>query len=256
MWAEVARLNAGLSSRELCPSLEDGASREAVVAVAQHLLDGPLNQAALAFEFMPYARRLNLAHELEEIVAGVMGTLWVVSEEALARKLLARAQQVIPLYAHSDAFGVAHEEPALFALLVRGRWLLRNNLGKRAVAIGAQLSKAQHPALRQAGQLLIGNGEQVARAPRLFDVLGCGTVLYGTSEQQLNGRYLKTQYWALWYIPLFPLARYEVSDIPNGWRFHARVPFSMRQHMWRWLWAVLPVAAVVGYWLHRSNVTG
>jgi hypothetical protein len=107
--------------------------------------------------------------------------------------------------------------------------------------------------LRQAAEALLGHGETVARAPRLFEVLGCGTVLYGSDARALSGRYFKTHYVALWFVPVFPLARYQVSDIPDGWRFHARVPFSTGQRVWRGLVVLLTVAPVVAYLRQRLS---
>jgi tetratricopeptide (TPR) repeat protein len=74
----------------------------------------------------------------------------------------------------------------------------------------------------------------IGSPPSLSTVNGIGMMLYGKRDFDEDTRtYVKTQWFTLAFIPIFPAGAYRVADAPNGgWFFLGRVPVSGVARMW------------------------
>lgn len=84
--------------------------------------------------------------------------------------------------------------------------------------------------------------EAVSSAPILSSINGIGFTLYGSSDEDpMTGSYVATYYFIFFAIPLFPIARYKVLPINNGYRFLGKVPLRTfdKLHIAAFLGAVL-----------------
>jgi tetratricopeptide (TPR) repeat protein len=82
-------------------------------------------------------------------------------------------------------------------------------------------------------------GKPIKSAPTLYTLNGCGTVLYGD-----------TQYFALIFIPILPLARFSVEQVgKKQYKFFGK----LKLHHWQQIWIYLFVAAIgfliINYWI-------
>ena len=65
----------------------------------------------------------------------------------------------------------------------------------------------------------------ISSAPGLYTVNGIGTTMYGlTDYDPSSSSYLSTYYFVFFAIPLFPIRRYRVIPIDNGYRFLGKAP--------------------------------
>lgn len=65
----------------------------------------------------------------------------------------------------------------------------------------------------------------ISSAPTLHTINGIGTTMYGlTDYDPASGSYLSTYYFVFFAIPLFPIRRYRVIPIDNGYRFLGKAP--------------------------------
>ena len=72
---------------------------------------------------------------------------------------------------------------------------------------------------------LYGNLTQISSAPSLYTINGTGTTMYGSTDHDpASGSYLSTQYFVFFAIPIFPISRYRVIPIGNGYRFLGKAP--------------------------------
>jgi hypothetical protein len=78
------------------------------------------------------------------------------------------------------------------------------------------------------------------RSPVLSTLNGLGASVYGSSDRDSDGAYIKTHYLVFVFVPVFPLAQYLVKDAERGWYFLGKVPMSTPI----WIWNRLGVAAV------------
>src|SRR5262249_12396216 len=70
-------------------------------------------------------------------------------------------------------------------------------------------------------------------APSLSRVAGIGCVVRGRRDADApTGTYVTTHYFTLFFVPLFALGAYRVSDAPEGWYFHGREPLSPGARAW------------------------
>ena len=81
------------------------------------------------------------------------------------------------------------------------------------------------------------------RNPVLYTVNGVGAAVYGQSDPDPDGTYVKSHFVVFAFVPLFPLAQYLVADAGNGgWYFLGKVPMSWPLRVWN----RLVVAAAAG----------
>ncbi len=65
------------------------------------------------------------------------------------------------------------------------------------------------------------------KPPSLGRLNGVGTGMYGRSSPADDGTYIKTLAFSVFWVPVFPIAQYLVSDAEDkGWYFHGKVPMS------------------------------
>src|SRR5262249_34901571 len=82
------------------------------------------------------------------------------------------------------------------------------------------------------------------RAPVLTTLNGLGASVYGASDRDPDGSYVKTHFLVFLFVPLFPLAQYLVKDAERGWYFPGKVPMSTPIRIWNRL-VVLGIFAAV-----------
>jgi hypothetical protein len=70
------------------------------------------------------------------------------------------------------------------------------------------------------------------RMPVLHTVNGMGAALYGTSDADADGTYVKTHFLVFVFVPFFPLSQYLVRDADRGWYFLGKVPMSAPVRLW------------------------
>ncbi|MEO8361816.1 MAG: hypothetical protein ABI672_17405, partial [Vicinamibacteria bacterium] len=83
-----------------------------------------------------------------------------------------------------------------------------------------------------------------AGAPVLGSLNGIGATVYGDSDHDTDGTYVKTHFLILVFVPIFPFAQYLVSDAPEkgkAWYFLGKVPLSGPV----WFWNRLVVTGVI-----------
>jgi hypothetical protein len=84
----------------------------------------------------------------------------------------------------------------------------------------------------------------IRRMPVLHTVNGIGATVYGGSDKDLDGSYVKTHFLVFAFAPLFPLAQYLVRDADRGWYFLGKVPMSTPIRIWNRL-VVLAIFAAL-----------
>ncbi len=71
------------------------------------------------------------------------------------------------------------------------------------------------------------------RMPVLHTVNGMGASVYGGSDRDPDGSYIKTHFLVFLFVPIFPLAQYLVKDAAEkGWYFLGKVPMSTPVRIW------------------------
>lgn len=98
--------------------------------------------------------------------------------------------------------------------------------------------------------------EPVNGAPSVFNINGCGLMLYGRRDFDSNtGTYLTTQCLTLIFIPLLCLKTFRVADNANGgWAIIGREPMSWLAKGWSLLsmW-LLAVGIGMAYWFSHTS---
>ena len=83
------------------------------------------------------------------------------------------------------------------------------------------------------------NGTPIKSAPTLYTLNGCGTTLYGD-----------TQYFALIFIPILPLARFSVENVGNNsYNFFGRLNLHPWQQIWQYLFVTAIGFLLISYWI-------
>lgn len=73
-----------------------------------------------------------------------------------------------------------------------------------------------------------GNLKPIDYAPTLYTINGCGAMLWGsTGYNPLTGQYIATYYFVLFFIPIFPIGRYLVSNNGKEYRFFGKLPLRL-----------------------------
>lgn len=85
------------------------------------------------------------------------------------------------------------------------------------------------------------------RSPMLSTLNGIGAKVYGSSEQESDGTYIKSHYLVFAFIPLVPLSQYLVLDAPDGkgWHFIGKVPLNAFHYVWRRIMSLSALAALL-----------
>ncbi len=194
------------------------------------------------------ADRSALHSGLQDMASQLVALLVGLKRHDDARALLHDTLKVVPSNEVRGELGAATRELELFDRLMFARWARSRGEGKKAIREAHDIARAsREPALIAAAKAL---SEQAvpASAPKLYTVNGFGTKLYGRSDAQPDGTYTATLYLVGLFVPLFPLARYVVSDGPNGsWYFHGKKPLSRLQVLYRRGALVAVALATVGY---------
>lgn len=88
-----------------------------------------------------------------------------------------------------------------------------------------------------------------AKAPKLGRLNGVGVGMYGGSAvDPADGSYVKTRWFSVFWVPVFPIDQWIVQDAEDGggWYFHAKVPLDLSIRRMRAVAvAVLALVAVV-----------
>jgi hypothetical protein len=83
------------------------------------------------------------------------------------------------------------------------------------------------------------------RMPVLQTINGVGASVYGGSDRDRDGSYVKTHFLVVLFAPVFPLAQYLVKDADGGgWYFLGKVPMSTPVRIWNRL-VVVGILAMV-----------
>ena len=94
-----------------------------------------------------------------------------------------------------------------------------------------------------------------SRSPALGTMNGIGAMLYGASERDLDGSYVKSHFLVFAFVPVFPFAQYLVKDAEGGgdrsWYIIAKVPTSVGLRLWRGA-VVAVVMATLGITAFRT----
>lgn len=87
----------------------------------------------------------------------------------------------------------------------------------------------------------------IKKAPAMRTLNGIGTKLYGCSDRDAStGRYISTLYFVILYIPVFPIARYKVSDEGgNMYRFYGKARLRTMDKIHRWAFIGLVVIWII-----------
>jgi tetratricopeptide (TPR) repeat protein len=85
----------------------------------------------------------------------------------------------------------------------------------------------------------------IRRMPVLHTVNGIGASVYGGSDRDPDGSYVKTHFLVAVFVPIFPLAQYLVKDADRGWYFLGKVPMSTPVRIWNRLVVIGIFAAVL-----------
>lgn len=132
----------------------------------------------------------------------------------------------------------------------------------RALALGP--SDSMRDALRRDLEILQGNVAAAANealwdgivpvrsAPTMRTLNGIGTKMYGASRFEADRRYeLSNLYFTIWFLPIFPLARYLVQREGDAYRFFGQAPWTkwMKVH----LGASFATAVVAFLWIGSAS---
>ncbi|WP_223513867.1 hypothetical protein [Pseudomonas sp. GL-B-19] len=97
--------------------------------------------------------------------------------------------------------------------------LLENAL-KLATEVKLRQRLSENLVIVKANHASFGDLEPVENAPSLRTINGVGVTLYGSADKNpSNGSYMATYYFVLFFIPIFPIARYRVIPTGGGFRF-------------------------------------
>ncbi len=97
--------------------------------------------------------------------------------------------------------------------------LLENAL-KLASDVKLRQKLNENLAIVKANHASLGDLEPIEKAPSLCTFNGIGVTLYGsTDENPSDGSYMATYYFVIFFIPIFPIARYRVIPTIGGYRF-------------------------------------
>jgi tetratricopeptide (TPR) repeat protein len=95
------------------------------------------------------------------------------------------------------------------------------------------------------------------RPPALGTMNGVGASLYGKSDGDFDGSYVKTHFLVFLFVPVFPFAQYLVRDAEGGgWYVMAKVPTSSWLRLWRGVFVgavVVAMGAAAVRVLHASR---
>lgn len=85
-------------------------------------------------------------------------------------------------------------------------------------------------------------------SPRLASLNGIGATVYGSSDRDVDGTYVKTHFFIVVFVPILPLAQFLVRDGDNpsqkSWLFMGRLPMAPSLRIWRSLFAAAVIASV------------
>jgi len=72
---------------------------------------------------------------------------------------------------------------------------------------------------------LYGDLTPISSAPGLYTINGIGTTMYGSTDHDpASGSYISTYYFAVLFMPIFPISRYRVIPTGKGYRFLGKAP--------------------------------
>jgi len=91
---------------------------------------------------------------------------------------------------------------------------------------------------------------RAAKAPSLLTFNGIGTRLVGRRDaDEETGTYLKTQCFAILFLPILWLRAFRVKDAPGrGWYFFGREPLSAFEKAWNTMVLAAILAAAGWFW--------
>lgn len=96
---------------------------------------------------------------------------------------------------------------------------------RRAKSEGIKAQVLKNLAIASQRQEELRGLTPVRSAPSLFSANGIGMTLYGSTDRDVrNGSFISTYYLIILAIPLFPLARYRVTQQGNSYRFLGKAP--------------------------------
>ena len=101
-------------------------------------------------------------------------------------------------------------EPCV-ALLARALELATDTALRQRISENLATTKSNHANLSDC--------DPISKAPSLHTVNSIGFTLYGRTDPRPGGSYMATYYFVVLAIPIFPIARYRVIPIANGYRF-------------------------------------
>jgi len=129
-----------------------------------------------------------------------------------------------------DALAREHEDPQLFPDEVRS--LYDAGKARRARQVLLRLARQEPNETRSALQQDVADDprlwlDPVSKPPKMYTLNGFGTTLYGKSKPAADGTYIATLWFALLFVPVWPLGSYLVAPAQDGgWFFIAKAPFS------------------------------
>ena len=127
--------------------------------------------------------------------------------------------------------------------------IAKDTLG--AIRIEEGLEQIRHAARRQR---VLGNLKPINSAPSLTTWNSIGFKLYGHSDDDPEtGSYVTTHYFVALFLPLFPLARYRVTEVDRGYRFLGKLPLRKGDRWHLGISAALIVALILGIALSGEN---
>src|SRR5437660_963105 len=100
--------------------------------------------------------------------------------------------------------------------------------------IGPIKSKWREGSLMQELYERFPDMQPISSPPSLTTINGIGLMLYGHRDfDEATRTYVKTLWFTLLFIPIFPAGAYRVADAPNGgWFFLGKVPTSGTARAW------------------------
>lgn len=102
---------------------------------------------------------------------------------------------------------------------------------------------------------LIGDLSPISSAPSLHTINGIGFKLYGSTDKDHEmGSCLSTYYFVFFFIPIFPICRYRVIPIENGYRFLGKA--SLRTFEKLHLFISLALTALFAFYIISESNSG
>lgn len=85
-------------------------------------------------------------------------------------------------------------------------------------------------------------GKPVSKAPSLWTIWGVGTKIYGN-----------TLYFVFFFIPIFPISKWNLTDHKNGrYSFHGKLELSEQEKLWR-TGGIIAIVFLVIWWISANN---